>query len=497
VTTIAEVITKPLIREYIEEYSSNYNRILSREHEMLFLQQEARIHQLENILSPFFLVDTKGLTGISLYSAEFKNTLLKIIFPKYRKELVYNLGSRSKLNSLSNESIFQNSINFLNKLTFEPSLFDSDLEISRNNKVYIDVTRSILTNKITGIERVTLELAQACARYGAVPVITKDHQLIAIDPARNVPRVVEVRAGDAFLMSEGGWEEPHYVSTIMQMIRRAGGKNISLVHDIIALYMPELCYPGVPERIDNWFRNCVLQSDAIICVSETTAQDLIKHLKTEVKLSIKENLKIGWSLSGASALTPKRVIVQNNEMPFNSSKYYLSVGSIEPRKGYTIALDAFEKVWAAGFDATYVVVGRPGWNQEKLINRIYHHKEFNKRLYLLNDVDDNLLSTLYQNAYRLICCSIYEGFGLPIIEAAFHGLPCIVSDIPAFREIGKEEVIYFNVADHTQLADIIKKTFNEQTRQTNLSFLTWDQSALNTLSMIINSNYQIQNLGSL
>jgi alpha-1,2-rhamnosyltransferase len=493
VTTIADITTKPQIRAYIDEYSSDYYRIILREHEMLFLQQEARIHQLENILKPFFLADTKDLTGLSLYSTQFKNTLLKIMFPEYKKKIIYRLGSRSKLNSLTNENIFDHSINLLKKLCIDPLLLSSKSVTSNTNKIYIDVTRSILTKQKTGIERVTLELAKAAAKYGAVPVITKDDQLIEIDPTSKLPKVVEIRTNDVFLMPEGGWEEPQYVSAIMEMVRLAGGKNITLLHDIIALYMPELCYPGVPERIDNWFQCCVLQSDAVICVSQSTAQDLIMHLKTHVKLNTKQNLRVGWSLSGTSKLSSQGVN-PNNEMPFFSSKYYLSVGSIEPRKGYSIALDAFEQVWAAGWDATYIIVGRNGWNQEGFINRVYRHKEYNKRLYLLNDVDDNLLSKLYQKAHRLLCCSIYEGFGLPIIEAASHGLPCIVSDIPVFREIGKEGSVYFNVADHLHLASIISKTFNEQSRETNLNFLTWDQSALNTLLMIKNSNYQIQDL---
>lgn len=465
--------------------------MILREHEMLFLQQEKRIQELEDVLKPLLLEDTAGLKGMALQRAQFKNTVLKIIFPEYRKPLRYILGSRSQIHSLSNPKIFQNSIDKLKEIGRSAVSSDKNLSILAKNKIYIDVTRSLISSKITGIERVAIELAKAASRYGAVPVIAKDGQLIALDPVTYMPVSIQIRPDDVFLMPEGGWNETHYLSAIIEMVRRAGGINVTLLHDIIALYMPELCYPGVPERIHDWFHRCVLQSDAIICVSQSTAKDLTAYVKANDNLSWRKNLKIGWSLSGANELSTSEILSDRDEPPYFSSKFFLSVGSIEPRKAYSVALDAFERVWYEGCAATYVIVGRPGWNQEKLIDRIHQHKEYNKRLYLLIDIDDNILSKIYKKAHRLICPSIYEGFGLPIIEAAFHGLPSIVSDIPVFREVGGEDVDYFNVADHVQLANMISKAFDDQTRKTSLSYLTWDQSALNTLLMIQNSSYQI------
>ena len=72
----------------------------------------------------------------------------------------------------------------------------------------------------------------------------------------------------------------------------------------------------------------------------------------------------------------------------NGPVYFLSVGTLEPRKAYPLAIDAFEQLWAAGQEVRYVIVGRPGWNTQALQRRLRQHSEYGRRLLWLDDAED-------------------------------------------------------------------------------------------------------------
>ena len=138
--------------------------------------------------------------------------------------------------------------------------------------------------------------------------------------------------------------------------------------------------------------------------------------------------------------------------------HFLMVGTLEPRKGHRIALDAFDKLWAEGVDAALTIVGKTGWGIDHLVERIKHHPELGKRLVWHESVDDAELSRLYSSCDALIAASFAEGFGLPIVEAGHFGKPVLASDIPVFREVGAgaAEAHFFQVGDSTALADAVK-----------------------------------------
>ena len=112
----------------------------------------------------------------------------------------------------------------------------------------------------------------------------------------------------------------------------------------------------------------------------------------------------------------------------------LMVGTLEPRKGHTQALDAFELLWADGVEANLVIIGHEGWHVEDLVSRLTRHRFAGKYLFWLSQADDHVLSLAYKDR-RLLAASEGEGFGLPLIEAARYGLPILARDLPVFREV--------------------------------------------------------------
>ncbi len=161
---------------------------------------------------------------------------------------------------------------------------------------------------------------------------------------------------------------------------------------------------------------------------------------------------------------------------------FLMVGTVEPRKRHEQVLNAFEQLWAAGSDATLVIAGKAGWMVDKLLHRLANHPERDSRLLWLKGSSDELLDRMYKASTCLIAASLNEGFGLPLIEAAKHGLPVIARDIPVFREVAGDHAFYFSDDSPTALAQAIRTWLDLNQRQAHprsqgMPWLTWAQSA--------------------
>ena len=115
-----------------------------------------------------------------------------------------------------------------------------------------------------------------------------------------------------------------------------------------------------------------------------------------------------------------------------------------------------EQLWADGVDANLAIIGHQGWNTDDLAKRIQEHPEHNQRLFWLPGVSDEMLEEVYRAAHVLLAASEGEGFGLPLIEAARHGLPIIARDIPVFREVAGEQAYYFRGEAAQDLADALR-----------------------------------------
>jgi glycosyltransferase involved in cell wall biosynthesis len=140
---------------------------------------------------------------------------------------------------------------------------------------------------------------------------------------------------------------------------------------------------------------------------------------------------------------------------------FLMVGTVEPRKGHALVLDAFERLWAEGSKASLVIVGRLGWMSDALAARLRTLAVRESRLIWLENASDEYLEALYGAARALIAASEAEGFGLPLLEAARRGVPVIARDIPVFREVASTFARYFDGRSVEDLADVVRAWSNE------------------------------------
>ena len=183
---------------------------------------------------------------------------------------------------------------------------------------------------------------------------------------------------------------------------------------------------------------------------------------------------------------------QESLAKMRSHPSFLMVGTIEPRKGHRQALDAIELLWADGVEANLVIVGQKGWMVDDLVERIQQHPEHHNRLFWLQAISDEMLEEVYRSTHALLAASEGEGFGLPLIEAAKHGLPIIARDMPVFREVAGEHAYYFRGESPQALADALRAWLSlgdAIPASASMPWLTWKQSSRQLLDFVLGKRW--------
>jgi hypothetical protein len=173
---------------------------------------------------------------------------------------------------------------------------------------------------------------------------------------------------------------------------------------------------------------------------------------------------------------------------------FLMVGTIEPRKGHTQALSAFELLWAEGIDVNLVIIGKAGWHMEETIARLRGHAEAGLHLHWLERADDTTLVSMYHGSSALLAPSEGEGFGLPLIEAAQYGLPILARDILIFREVAGSHASYFSGLSARALADAVRHWLDLDAAgsappSSGMPWLSWRASSRQLVKVVIDGQW--------
>jgi glycosyltransferase involved in cell wall biosynthesis len=123
-----------------------------------------------------------------------------------------------------------------------------------------------------------------------------------------------------------------------------------------------------------------------------------------------------------------------------NSPLFVSIGTVEPRKGYAEVLSAFESLWSKGYEGRLLIFGKAGWRSKKLQAQMRKLSATNPKFTWKDDASDAVIRDSLLSADALIMNSHAEGLGLPILEANYFRTPVIARDIPAFREIPSTKI---------------------------------------------------------
>ncbi len=277
-------------------------------------------------------------------------------------------------------------------------------------------------------------------------------------------------------------------------------RTVFTLHDLIFLFHPETHKP-----LNRWFLTLMMPrflraADAIIAVSECTKRDAVRFY------GIPEE-KITVIYEGVSSrfrpVDPETVqaIRAKYGLP---ERFILYLGTIEPRKNLTVLLEALHHLLAtcalqpaicddlqpATCDLRLVVVGKKGWLYEGFFRRL-RELGLEERVLFTGYVPDEDLPALYSAADLFVFPSLYEGFGLPVLEAMACGVPVVCSRTSSLPEVAGDAALLVDPTDIRALAAAMERILADQTLRATLRArglararcFTWEEAARRTLAV--------------
>lgn len=290
-------------------------------------------------------------------------------------------------------------------------------------------------------------------------------------------------------------------------------KNIKIVvtvHDLAFMIFPDHFTAKDKFLLKFHTKRAIQMADAIIAPSEATKKDIIKFYGTtppNPPLSgWEDKIKVIYhgvnSNVGSGLPTGANGVNQNSKFQIPNSSvsnpYILFVGTIQPRKNLIRLIEAFETIKSRRNEALprsyhslkLIIAGSKGWLANKTFEKAKKSK-FSEDIIFKGKVSDEDLAELYQNALMFVLPSLYEGFGLPVLEAMSYGVPCIVSDNSSLTEIVDDHALLVNANSSDDIAqkismflnnDFLRKDFAQRSLE-NIKEFSWEKAGKETLEV--------------
>ncbi|MBU1446043.1 glycosyltransferase family 4 protein [Patescibacteria group bacterium] len=263
-------------------------------------------------------------------------------------------------------------------------------------------------------------------------------------------------------------------------------KVITVVHDLVALLFPAK-HNKKAVWVEKFFIKRAIKKSALICaVSKNTKKDLIKKLKCdEKKIHIIHN-----AASGIYKQIPTMElseILENNDFP---EHFILSAGTLEPRKNITSLIKAFAQITEKFPKYKLLIVGKKGWYYDKIFKTV-KTLALEEKVVFLGYVSDEDLVALYNLATIFVYPSLYEGFGIPPIEAMQCGCPVITSNTSSLPEVVSDAALQVEPNNIEKLAFEIESLLKDNKLRQKLIArgfkqamkFSWEKSAKKALEL--------------
>ncbi len=259
-------------------------------------------------------------------------------------------------------------------------------------------------------------------------------------------------------------------------------RTLLTVHDLSFVRVPEAASPALKAYLDAVVPRSVARADHVLADSRASKADLIELYGTPGD-------KITVLLSGVDTrfqkVTDQEALTAcRRKYGLDCLTYLLSVGTVQPRKNYSRVIEAVAAVREQGHDLHYAIAGGKGWLEDEM-QRTIARLGADEYVHLLGLVADEDLPALYSEARALIMASLYEGFGLPVLEAFACGAPVICSNISSLPEVAGEAALLVDPYDGSAICDAILTLENDAALQGRLveagyqqaAQFTWEKSA--------------------
>lgn len=257
------------------------------------------------------------------------------------------------------------------------------------------------------------------------------------------------------------------------------------IHDLIPLLHPEWMYPTAEAEV-RAITDSILPEDFVIANSNATARDI-----TAV-LGIPPERIFVTPFAAAKEVfyreeSAGRIETVKARYGIPAGPYLLSLGTLEPRKNLVHLLKGFHRLLREdkGGEARLVLVGATGWKSDPVFAMLQAHPDLRARVVLAGYVPDEDLAALYSGARAFVYPSLYEGFGLPVLEAMQCGTPVITSDSTSLPEVVGDAGLCVPPTDADALAEALGRLVSDDTLAADLGrrglrrseLFSWDLTA--------------------
>lgn len=256
------------------------------------------------------------------------------------------------------------------------------------------------------------------------------------------------------------------------------------IMDLSFIKFPDLFAKKDLYQLKNWTSYSAKNARKILTISEYSKNDIINEYKKDAKDVIVTHLGIKPTIS-----LNKSSNMNDLKKKFGINKeYILFVGTIQPRKNIEKLIKAFSKI---DKDIQLVIVGKKGWLYEDILKAPEKYRVENK-VKFLDFVDDEELPILYKNALCFVLPSLYEGFGLPVLEAMKNSCPVLISNVSSLPEAGGDAAEYFDPEDVTEISKKIEKVIGDKNLREEMikkglaqvKKFSWEKTAKETLKVL-------------
>ncbi|PJZ70193.1 glycosyl transferase [Leptospira perolatii] len=270
---------------------------------------------------------------------------------------------------------------------------------------------------------------------------------------------IKVEVGKGFLAKKGGiyfalllpirlWKKPVDIfwgtQQVFPLFLSADIPGVLTYHDLVAYRFPSTMRPIARYQQYFYLERSAKRAEIILANSKATAKEVSEHFeipKDKIRV-VYPNLNLETKSNSNLQVAPSS---KTKNLP---KKFMLSVSTVEPRKNFGFLKKAYdeyrnlckEKGWL------WVHAGKAGWESPEFLKQLRKDSESGKILWI-DSPSDLEVQYLYSRASLFLFPSLYEGFGIPLLEALNRNLPCIVSDLEVFHEIAGKSALYLSIQD--------------------------------------------------
>ncbi len=279
---------------------------------------------------------------------------------------------------------------------------------------------------------------------------------------------------------EAAWNDPVPRTELLPQQRAQGVRTAALVADVLPVLHPEWFDPQLLVDFDSFLDGHLANSELFLCISQRTEEDLVRVAAERGVVGLRTRVVP----LGADLTAPSDAEVRPERFDRLPDRFLLLVGTLEPRKNQTLALDVLDATVDSHPDVALVLVGKRGWHVDELIRRVERHPALGRRLFWFEEVDDAALSWLYHHATISLTPAVYEGLGVPVMEALHAGTPVVCSTGGALPEAGGAAAEYVDPGDTASWVRVVTSWLDdpaqlEQARRRAAAWRapTWDDAA--------------------